>query len=109
MTGPDGNLKVGQVGVILPDHLTEGGLDPVKDIGINMSVQWQGEDTSEELRGNLVDGRMCPQLIQFPNELQREEAGSPCANLMEAVIRLSHGLLCEVFKVFEVFRVFSFC
>ena len=46
--------------MIIPDHLSEGGLDPFKDIHVHRIVNLQGEGASEELRDNLGDGRTCP-------------------------------------------------
>ena len=62
-----------------------------------------GKGAHEELRGDLGNGWSFPQLMQLPNELQGEEAGSLCENLTGSVIHLSRGVLAEVV------HVVSFC
>ena len=47
----------------LPDHLGEGGLDPVEDIAVNSILQRQGEGASKELGSNLGNGGILPQGI----------------------------------------------
>ena len=47
----------------LPDHLGEGGLDPVKDISVHRILQRQGEGASEEPGDNLGDGEVLLQVI----------------------------------------------
>ena len=54
-TCPDGTVKVRGV-VTLPDHLGEGGLDPVEKFSVQMILQRQSKGTSEDLGGNLRDG-----------------------------------------------------
>ena len=46
-----------------PDHLGEGGLDPVEDIAVQGIMYWQGEGASKELEGNLGNGGVFPQVI----------------------------------------------
>ena len=62
-------------------------------------VRCQSEGVRKELRGDLGDGRLCPQILQLPNNLRGKESGSPCTNLMGSVIRLSRGFLAKVFQV----------
>ena len=47
----------------LPDHLGEGGLYPVEDIAVQRILYRQGEGASEDLRGNLGNGGVFPQVI----------------------------------------------
>ena len=46
--------------MILPDHLGEGGLNPVEDISVQRILQRQGKGSSKELRSNLGNGRVSP-------------------------------------------------
>ena len=85
------------------DHLGKRSLYPVEEVLIRRGVLFQGKGAHKELRGNLGDGRPCPQLVQRPNNIRGGEAGSPCANLTGAVIRLRRGLLAKVVQ-FVFFR-----
>ena len=46
-TGLGGDLKEGQRGVVTPDHLDKGGLEPVKDVLVRGGVLCQGDDACE--------------------------------------------------------------
>ena len=85
--------------MFLPDHLGEGGLEPVKEVPVHGGLLPQGDNNREDMRGDLSDGWLHPQIVQHPNNFGGEKACSPCANPAGAVIRLSKGLLKEVVKV----------
>ena len=46
-----------------PDHLGEGGLDPVEDISVQRILYRQSEGASKELGGNIGNGGVLPQVI----------------------------------------------
>ena len=70
-----------------PYHLSEGGLDPVKEIDVQSIMYQQGEGASKELGGNIGNGGVFTQVIHPTNKLGGDEADTLCLYLTGEIIR----------------------
>ena len=85
-----------------PDHLGEGGLDPVKDIAVQRILYRQNEGASKELGGNISDGGVFPQVIQPIYKIGEEEAETFCPYSTGAIIRCGCRILSEGLQVLSL-------